>query len=102
MGHFLRQILPFAFRAYRQQLGQEAIYLNDAIGALALLEPQLFKFEMMAGDVETQGELTRGTLVLDRRSQPELRPNVNVATELRSEDAYQYLVDQLMTASRKT
>lgn len=102
MGHFLRQILPFAFRAYRQQLGQEAIYLNDAIGALALLEPQLFEFEMMAGDVETQGELTRGTLVLDRRAQPERRPNVNVATGLRCEDAYQYLVDQLVTASRKT
>ncbi len=101
LGHFLRQILPFVFRAYRQQLGRETINLNDAIGALALLEPQLFGFEMMAGDVETQGELTRGTLVLDRRAQPESRPNVNVATSVRSEDAYQYLVDQLVTASRQ-
>ena len=102
MGYFLRQILPYAFRAYRQQLGRESIFLNDAIGALALLEPQLLEFESFAGDIETQGELTRGTLVLDRRVQPEWRPNVNVATKIRAEDAYQYLVDQLVTASRRT
>ena len=48
VGSFLRKILPFAFRAYRQRLGQEAIYLNDAIGALALLEPQLFEFATQA------------------------------------------------------
>lgn len=101
MGHFLRQILPFAFRAYRQRLGQEAILLNDAIGALALLEPQLFEFETVASDVETQGELTRGVLVLDRRAQPEWRPNVDIATSVRAEDAHQYLIDQLVTASRQ-
>ena len=60
VGDFLSQILPFAFRAHRQQLGLESIPLNAAIGALALLEPQLFQFETMAADVETQGELTRG------------------------------------------
>ena len=100
VGSFLRKILPFAFRAYRQRLGQEAIYLNDAIGALAMLEPQLFEFETQACDVETQGELTRGVLVVDRRPQPELRPNVDIATSVREQDAYQYLVDQLVTSSR--
>ncbi len=70
IGSFLRQILPFAFRSYRQQLGLEMITLNDTIGALAVVEPDLFGFEMMAGDVETEGELTRGLTVFDQRPMP--------------------------------
>lgn len=94
-GHFLRQILPHAFRSYRQHLGQESITLNDVVGALALIEPDLFDFEMLACDVETEGELTRGMLVADRRLQPEWRPNVNVATGLNVDQAKQYIIDQL-------
>ncbi len=101
VGDFLRQILPFAFRAFRQQLGQESIPLNAAIGALALLEPQLFAFETMAADVEGQGELTRGALVLDRRPHPEWRPNVDIAVELRADAAYQFVIDQLVTSSNQ-
>jgi purine nucleosidase len=97
-GYFLRQILPHAFRAYRQHLGQESITLNDVVGALALIEPELFEFEMMACDVETTGELTRGMLIADRRVQPEWRPNVNVATKLNVDQAKQYIVDQLTVA----
>ena len=101
MGDFLRQILPFAFRAYRQQLGVESIPLNAAIGALALLEPQLFEFETMAVDVETQGELTRGVLVLDRRPQVEWRPNVDLAVSRRKDVAYQFVIDQLVAGSNQ-
>lgn len=101
MGDFLNQILPFAFRAYRQQLGQESIPLNAAVGALALLEPQLFEFETMAADVETQGELTRGVLVIDRRPQIEWRPNVDIAVSLRQDVPYQFVIDQLVTCSNR-
>lgn len=94
-GHFLRQILPHAFRAYRQHLGQESITLNDVVGALALIEPDLFEFEMLGCDVECEGELTRGMLIADRRLQPEWRPNVNVATAVKADQAKQYIVDQL-------
>ena len=101
-GHFLRQILPHTFRAFRQQLGQEAITLTDAVGALALLEPDLFKYQPLACDVETAGELTRGVLVSDRRMQPEWRPNLTVATEIQSEQVHQYILDQLMLAGNAT
>lgn len=94
-GYFLRQILPHAFRAYRQQLGQETITLNDAVGGLVLLEPDLFKSEQVACDVETNGELTRGVLVTDRRMPSESRPNVNVITETNPESVRQYVIDQL-------
>ena len=68
VGYFLRQILSFAFRTYRQQLGQENINLNDAIGALGVIEPDLFAYEEFHCDVECEGELTRGVSVFDRRS----------------------------------
>ncbi len=102
IGCFLRQILPFAFRAYRQQLGCEGINLNDAVGMLAVLEPDLFQFEPMAGDVETEGELTRGATVFDRRSAPEWRINMEVATGINADAARQQILDQLTVAGNLT
>jgi purine nucleosidase len=99
-GFFLRQMLPHAFRAYRQHLGQEAITLNDAVGALAALEPELFEFDEMACDVETQGEMTRGVTVFDRRSRREWRPNVEVAIGVDVERARQMLLDLLMISGK--
>jgi inosine-uridine nucleoside N-ribohydrolase len=101
-GLFLRQVLPFAFRAYRQQMGHETITLNDAVGALAVSEPELFQFEDLAGDVETEGELTRGMTIFDRRSPQEWRANLEVAVGLRAESARQYLIDQLQVSGRAT
>lgn len=97
-GFFLREILPFTFRAYRQQLGLESIYLNDAIGAVALLEPDLFEYESMPGDVEVDGELTRGVLVVDRRPQPDGRPNMSIATSVQVDAARQTILDRLEIA----
>ena len=97
-GYFLRQILPFAFRSYRQHLGRETILLNDAVGAMMLLEPDLFQCELVACDVETEGQLTRGLLVADRRNLPECRPNVNVVTGVMADQVQQFIVDQLVLA----
>ena len=97
-GSFLKQILPFLFRSYRQHLGKETIQLNDAVGALLLLEPDLFEFDLIACDVETEGQLTRGMLVTDQRNLPECRPNVNVVTGVMVEQARQFIVDQLVVS----
>ena len=101
-GCFLRQILPFAFRAYRQQLGCEGITLNDAVGMLALMEPDLFQFEKLACDVETTGELTRGATIFDRRVAPEWRPNLEVAVGINVEGVRQQILDQLIMAGNVT
>ncbi len=101
-GYFLRHILPFAFRAYRQQLGHESINLNDAVGALALLAPELFQFEEMAGDVETEGELTRGASVFDRRDPPEWRTNMEVATSIDADQAKSAIIEMLGRSGKIT
>jgi inosine-uridine nucleoside N-ribohydrolase len=80
-GKFLRQILPFAYRAQRQMLGQEHINLHDVAAIVAVTNPELFETEALAGDVETEGELTNGMIVFDRRRQNirEWRQNMDVA-----------------------
>ncbi|HZZ30119.1 MAG TPA: nucleoside hydrolase [Pirellulales bacterium] len=80
-GKFLRKILPFAFRAQRQALGQEHINLHDVAALIAVTNPELFETEGLAGDVETEGELTAGMVVFDRRRQSirEWRQNMDVA-----------------------
>jgi purine nucleosidase len=81
-GSLLRKLLPGAFRAYRQHLGLEGIHLHDAVGVVAAMRPDLFTTQRMYGDVETDGNLTHGVTVLDRRRQPESQPNMDVAVEL--------------------
>jgi inosine-uridine nucleoside N-ribohydrolase len=102
VGYFCRQILPFAFRAYRQRLGKEMITLNDAVGALAVIKGDLFEFTRMAGDVEIEGELTRGAVVFDRRALPEWRMNVDVATTIDIAKARQTMFNSLANAGRAT
>ncbi len=81
-GRFLRRILPFLFRTYRQELGYEDIRLNDVVAFVAALQPDLFEIELAAADVELSGELTTGATVFDRRRIREWRTNIAVATKV--------------------
>lgn len=102
VGKFLHDVLPYSFRTYRQQLGQESIFLNDVIGGLSLLEPQLFSFQEMACDIETCGELTRGMTVFDRRTPPEWRHNLEVAVDVNAESARQFIIDNLCLSGNQS
>jgi purine nucleosidase len=81
-GGLLRKLLPGAFRAYRQQLGMEGIHLHDAVAIVASIRPELFTTERMFGDVETEGTLTYGATVFDRRRLPDSHPNLDVAVDM--------------------
>ncbi len=78
-GAVLRAIVPFAFRAYHQQLGLEGIHLHDAVALVATIHPELFETVELDGDVETVGELTTGATIFDRRPHAERRSNLEVA-----------------------
>ncbi|MCA9102963.1 MAG: nucleoside hydrolase, partial [Planctomycetales bacterium] len=81
----LRDLLAYGFRAHRQELGLEGMYLHDVVALCAITNPELFTTEFMAGDVETSGQLTSGMTVFDRRPHPEWRRNVDVAMECDAE-----------------
>lgn len=82
-GAFLRKILPHAFRAYRQHLGLEGIYLHAAVTLMMFKHPELFETEEEVGcDVEIEGELTSGATVFDRRLVRQWRPNCDLALRM--------------------
>ncbi len=77
-GRILRRMLTHAFRAHRQILGSEGIWLHDVVALVAATNPELFERVSVAADVETSGELTAGMLVVDRRQIRQARPNAEL------------------------
>ncbi|MFO7902850.1 MAG: nucleoside hydrolase [Pirellulaceae bacterium] len=102
VGAFLTRILPFYYRVYHQQLGQESVFLHDVIALAAVLEPQLFEFEEMAGDVETRGDLTLGATVFDRRTNLRWRPNMDVAVGMDGNKVFDVILKSLALAGSAT
>ena len=101
VGRFLRQLLPSAFRSYRQQFGLEGIHVHDSVALMAALHPELFITEEMAGDVETGGELTAGMTVFDRRQVPAWRHNMEVAVDIRPDAVADEIIRTLVSAARR-
>jgi purine nucleosidase len=96
VGRLLRRLLPAAFRGYRQQFGLEGIHVHDTVTLMAVLHPELFTMKSMAGDVETQGELTVGATVFDRRRVPAWRHNMEVAVEMQKDAVIEAILHDLV------
>jgi purine nucleosidase len=97
-GRVLGAILPGAFRAFRQRLGVEGIFVPEAIAVVAALIPDIMTTERMYGEVETAGSLTHGATVFDRRRNSPARPNMDVAVDLDAEAAIELLTRTLRDA----
>jgi inosine-uridine nucleoside N-ribohydrolase len=82
LGRLLRILLPGAFQSYRQRLGLESMYAAEAVAVMSILRPELLVAEPMPVDVETEGMLTYGATVIDRRPRTLDRPNMDVAVEI--------------------
>lgn len=82
LGRLLRTLLPGAFQSYRQRLGLESMYAAEAVAVMSILRPELLVTEPMPVDVETEGMLTYGATVIDRRPRTLDRPNMDVAVEI--------------------
>jgi inosine-uridine nucleoside N-ribohydrolase len=89
--HFLRQVVPFGIAATSHLYGIEGFHLKDVLGIVAVSLPSAVHTKQMYVDVETQGELTRGMSVFDRRSWENTTPNVNVLTEIEHKEVRQYI-----------
>lgn len=101
-GKLLHCIIPFLFRAYRREFGQECIHIHDAVALAAVLHPELFTTHELHGDVELRGELTTGMTVFDRRPQARSHGNTEVALELDAPAVRDCVVRGLQEAGRQT
>jgi len=81
-GSFLRKLLPYSFRAHHEFLGIEGICLREITALAVITQPQLFRMERMAVDVELTGDLTRGETLFDRRRFFQSPSNASVAVEV--------------------
>jgi inosine-uridine nucleoside N-ribohydrolase len=92
---FLKQLLPFYFRAHHQVLGVEGIWLREVVALAAVVRPDLFRLQPLRVDVEVQGELTRGMTVFDRRPQSSGNSNAAVALDVDSQAVVDYMTQLL-------
>jgi inosine-uridine nucleoside N-ribohydrolase len=99
-GAFLRKILPHLYRSYHQKLGIESVLLHDVVALLAALQPELFHTTEMAGDIETDGRLTAGATIFDRRPMTQMQANMEVATEVDTVAAMDSVIRALQHAGR--
>ncbi|MFH1266581.1 MAG: nucleoside hydrolase, partial [Planctomycetota bacterium] len=101
IGRFLHRVLPPAYRAYRQKFGLEGIHVHDSVALTAVVNPELFTTQEMAGDVETTGELTTGATLFDRRRVPAWRHNMEVAVSADTSAVIAEIVRSLVAAGAR-
>jgi inosine-uridine nucleoside N-ribohydrolase len=92
---FLKQLLPFYFRAHHQFLGMEGIWLREVVALAAAVRPDLFRLSPLQVDVEVQGELTRGMTVFERRAHLSGKSNAAVALEVDTQGVVDYMTQVL-------
>ncbi len=101
-GELLHKILPYKFRVMHQKLGREVMPLQDAVTLISVVEPELFQWDEMAGDVEVTGTLTRGMTLFDRRLRPEWKTNMEVARRSSTSDVRESIIRSLRYAGQQT
>lgn len=98
-GHLLRQLIPFALRAHHQHSGVEGMWLPELTALASIARPKLFHRTTMAIDVETDGKLTRGMTVFDRRAKPSWRGNIDVLHDVDAQGVLDYLTSIVARAT---
>jgi inosine-uridine nucleoside N-ribohydrolase len=97
-GRLLGSLLPYALRSHHQHLGVEGLWLLDLATIVAVSQPRLFRGQTMALDVETEGLLTRGMTVFDRRPNRAWRPNIDVLLEVDAQGLLDHVVNTFRAA----
>ncbi len=93
-SRFVAELLDF-YSGYSRRQGAIASPLHDPCAVAWILEPGLFAFTDYFVDIETEGEITRGMSVADRRRAPGKPPNARVLVDVNREGLMRLLFDSL-------
>lgn len=91
MGRFLKDVTRGFFDRRRRLNGEPYLTLHDPLAVGAAVDPSFVQTTALHVDVETQGLITEGMTLADRRPMPgggKARPNVQAALEV---DAKRFL-----------
>ncbi|MDP1796970.1 MAG: nucleoside hydrolase [Planctomycetaceae bacterium] len=91
-GQLMQSLLSFGLRACHQHCGIEGFNFPEAAAIAAIARPSVFVRQPMAVDVETEGRLTRGMTVFDRRPMKTWRPNLDVLTDVNAQGLHDYVM----------
>lgn len=91
---FVAELLDFYSR-YSKRYGIVGSALHDPCAIAYLLAPELFQYEELHVDIETEGELTRGMTLADRRTGFSKAPNVRVLSGVDRDGLVALLFDAL-------
>ncbi|MBI3865432.1 MAG: nucleoside hydrolase [Planctomycetia bacterium] len=94
-SQFLKQLLPFYFRAHHQILGMEGIWLREVVALATVARPTISRQQSMLVDVEVQGHLTTGMTVFERRRQNLGKANASVVMEIDPQGVVDYMTQLL-------
>ncbi len=89
---FCTELLPFALTAHHEQLGLEGMPLREVAALAVVAQHQFCETRPMHVDVETEGELTRGAVICDRRRSMRKQPNVDVVQSLDVQGILDYVL----------
>lgn len=84
LGNLLFSMTRPALQTYQQCYGLEGIHIHDLIAYMIAIHPSWATTEELSVQVETQGKITRGMTVADQRPLPELLPNMEVVTKIKT------------------
>ncbi|MEK3867458.1 nucleoside hydrolase [Paenibacillus sp. FSL H7-0716] len=88
------ELLDF-YSIYGKKMGYVGSALHDPCAVAWLLYPELFEFEHLYVTVETEGKLTRGMTVADRRKKTDRPANVQVLVGVDREAFMKLIFDSL-------
>ncbi len=97
-GRVMRALLPPALQSYRQRLGLEGMLVPEAVAVAAAIHPELLTTETWPCDVETEGVLTHGATIVDRRRHSPVRGHMDVAVKLDARGVVDFIRRGLQSA----
>jgi inosine-uridine nucleoside N-ribohydrolase len=92
---FVKQLLPFYFRAHHQFLGMEGVWLREVVALAGVARPSLCRSQPLPVDVEIHDGLTCGTTVFERRPHFSDKSNASVALEVDAQGVVDYMTQLL-------
>lgn len=94
VSHMVGELLDF-YSIYSRKLGFEGSSLHDPCAIAWLLHPELFQSESYYVSIETDGRVTRGMTVADRRKKTDETANVQVLMDVDREAFIKLIFDAL-------
>lgn len=81
------------FYKFHKTMGYEGAPLHDAVAVMALTHSEIFTFQDLYVQVETEGKYTTGATIADIRGTTHNPPNVKVIMDVDREKFVNYLID---------